>query len=143
MRTHARLFAVVVLCVAVGGCAAKSSATTAEASQELHRAGEARAAAAQSMLHALEQRYRANDPLTPDFLEQLATWSRRSMEATVAISDTRPQRIAAVEEHLARSREWLDVVRRRRDGPSDWVLAAQRYHVASAEYRLAEIKSGG
>jgi len=112
------------------------------ASQSLRRAGEARVAAAQATLDAIEQRYLANEPLTPDFLARLMTWSQRLMDAKVAVADSRADRVAAAERHVARCRELLHVLERRRSEPPDWVLATQRYHVADADYRLVRIEAG-
>jgi len=77
----------------------------------------------------------------PD-LDETYVWSRRWMDAQQALSETRAERMAAIETHLARMREFEVIAKRlheaREIGIQD--VMACSFYVAEAELWLAEAR---
>jgi hypothetical protein len=91
MRTGHILFAMTVLLVTFAAHA-DEKAPVADPRQDMVEA----ARKANEMMH---QRYLANEPLTPTFLDQMCTWSARVAKAECAIANSREERVAALERH--------------------------------------------
>ena len=144
MRNEVRLLACVLLLTgAASGCAANASRAPvrgASETPERRRAAERRVAAAREMVSALEQRDLANEPLTPEFQDRWAKWSRRLRDAELAVTDDRAARIASAGRHVTWCRSMLDrlegLIHAYKPG-----IIAQRYYLADAEHRLAEIRA--
>jgi hypothetical protein len=102
----------------------------------------ARAAAARKVYEGTLARYRRDSTFRMD-PETLHLWSRRWMDADHELAQTRAARLAAVEGHLARMRDWeKQVTAAKEQGfvtPVD--LAAAEFFRLEAETALAREKA--
>ena len=80
----------------------------------------------------------------PFYLDQLAIWSVRWMEAASDLNPDRSGRIAALDEHLARLRHWekfgAELVEGQSSGLNLQSLATLQHHRLQAEFWLAQVK---
>ncbi len=89
---------------------------------------------ARDMVNALNTRWDADAPLTPEFLEMNCEWSRRLRDAELRIAHDEDRRRAAAEAHLKRVRD----IHERLHGILDAEFT--RLHLATVEYHLREAR---
>ena len=105
-------------------------------------AARAEVAAAERMNNHLEDRERANEPFTNEFLESRWTWAIRLREARIAAAENPPARISAARAHLEWCRRWSSVLWSRREEESTRLRTWGDYIVSEGERRVAELGGG-
>jgi RNA polymerase sigma factor (sigma-70 family) len=105
----------------------------------------ARLAAAQDVVTALDIRARANEPLTPTFVELQGLARRRLTEAKLEVTDDAGARAAIVQQHIKECRDYHALLKNRMGAGADvsnLQVSQWAYHLADAEYLLAKVQAG-
>jgi RNA polymerase sigma factor (sigma-70 family) len=100
----------------------------------------ARVQAAQELLATLDQRERAGDPMTSDFVDLKMTTLRRLVDARIDAADGHAARLRAAEQYVQQCRDLLGILKQRLGNDVTRVGIAQgAYQLADAEYLLAKL----
>jgi hypothetical protein len=102
--------------------------------------------AARKTHETLLQRYQANEPLTPSFLDLLCTWSARLAQAERDVAVTREARAAAIERHRKELADIGDRMKGIHDGPPQtiWIGTLEYYDAQARTWLIEEdAPSGG
>lgn len=124
-----------------GSAAEKDGAKTART-----QAAKGMQAAAEKVLRSLDaiRRFGGRGRSGPgEIASQYQIWSRKVMAAKLILAESAKQKIAAIRDYLSFCRKALSrILDRRSLDPELHDVAAAKYHVAEAEYLLADVDPG-
>jgi RNA polymerase sigma factor (sigma-70 family) len=111
----------------------------------LHQKALDRVKAAEKLMQILDdQLFVGSAPMSPALVELRGAAARRLAEARVDAAENHQARVNAAEQYVQQCRKMLDVLNLRKEQDVAMVQLRQgEYHLADAEYYLAQVQSAG
>jgi hypothetical protein len=144
MRSHPRfvlcggLFLLAVVFAVLPWTRSAAGDAEAPTTRSFHQAAQAEVESAEKVVAYVNERERANEALTPEFVEWRSLWNKRLRDARIVAAETPSEKRKAAEGYLATCRGWLPV-QQNRTHHNPATIARAQYDIAEAELCLASL----